>query len=185
MRARLGVLLFALMGYTIASAQVPLAPAPAFEVASVKRNVSGRTGGSFQVPPAGAIRLTNVPLRMLIRDAYQLDPYTEQFTLISGPYVRIIGSSGSGPQPDVPRFDVQAKPPDNSQPAERRAMMRTLLEDRFKLRVHREMRQMPVYALTVARAGRLGPNLVQSKLDRKSTRLNSSHSRASRMPSSA
>ena len=44
-------------------------------------------------------------------------------------------------------------------------MMRTLLEDRFKLRVHREMRPMPVYALTVARAGRLGPNLVTSKFD--------------------
>ena len=104
-----------------------------------------------------------MPLRMLIRDAYQLDP--EQFTLVSGPYVRIIGSSGSGPQLDVPRFDVQAKPPENSQPAERRAMMRTLLEDRFKLRVHRELRQMPVFALTVARQGRLGPNLASSKFD--------------------
>ena len=111
------------------------------------------------------LKTWNVPLRMLIRDAHQLDPYTEQFTLISGPYVRIIGSSASGRQSDVPRFDVQANPPENSQPAERRAMMRTLLEDRFKLRVHREMRQMPVYALTVARQGRLGPNLVPSKFD--------------------
>ena len=44
-------------------------------------------------------------------------------------------------------------------------MMRTLLEDRFKLRVHREMRQMSVYALTIVRQGRLGPNLVPSKFD--------------------
>ena len=117
------------------------------------------------MPPAGAMSFTNVPLRVLIRDAYQVDPYTEQFRLISGRFVRIVGSSASGPQPDVPRFDVQGKPPDNSQPGERRAMMRALLEDRFKLRVHREMRQMRAYALTVAREGRLGPNLVPSKFD--------------------
>src|SRR6266850_5038973 len=162
---RQNTLLFLLMGYTIASAQVPLTPGPVFEVASVKRNLTGRIGGSFRVPPAGTVRFTNVPLRMLIRDAYQVDPVTERFRLISGRFVRIIGSSAPGPQPDVPRFDVQAKPPDNSQPSERRAMMRALLEDRFKLRVHREMRQMPVYALTVAREGRLGPNLVPSKFD--------------------
>ena len=148
-------------------AQSPATPAgsAAFEVASVKRNLSGRTGASIRVPPAGAVSFTNVPLRVLIRDAYQVDPYTEQFRLISGRFVRIIGSSASGPQPDVPRFDVQAKPPDNSQPSERRAMMRALLEDRFKLRVHREMRPMPAYALTVAREGRLGPSLMPSKFD--------------------
>jgi uncharacterized protein (TIGR03435 family) len=165
MRARLCVLLLALTRYAIASAQAPSTLAPAFEVASVKLNVSGRTGGSFQVPPAGAVRYTNVPLRMLIRDAYQIDAYAEQYRLISGSYARIIGSVGSGPQPNVPKFDIQAKPPANTPPAERRAMMRTLLEERFKLRVHREMREMPVYALTVARAGRLGANLVRSTFD--------------------
>ena len=164
-RARLCVLLLPVMGYAIAGAQAPSTPAPAFEVASVKQNLSGRAGGSFQVPSAGTVRYTNVPLRMLIRDAYQIDAYTEKYRLILGPYARIIGSVDSGPQSNVPRFDVQAKPPANSAPAERRAMMRTLLEDRFKLRVHREMREMPVYALTVARAGRLGPNLVPSKFD--------------------
>jgi uncharacterized protein (TIGR03435 family) len=112
------------------------------------------------------VTFINVALRILIRNAYQLDAYTEPYTLVSGPHVRIIGSSVPGPpQPDVPRFDVQGKPPENSQPQERRAMLRTLLEDRFKLRVHREMRQMPVYALTVTRAGRLGPKLVPSKFD--------------------
>jgi uncharacterized protein (TIGR03435 family) len=91
-------------------------------------------------------------LRMLIRDAYQVDASTERFTLVPGPSVRMIGSAAGGPQPDVPRFDVQAKPPVNSSPGERRAMMRTLLEDRFKLRVHRETRQMPVYADSVRAA---------------------------------
>ena len=44
-------------------------------------------------------------------------------------------------------------------------MMRALLEERFKLRVHREMRRTPAYALTVGRVGRLGPSLAPSKFD--------------------
>ena len=136
---------------------------PAFEVASVKRNLSGPAGSSIQVPPAGTVTFTNVALRILIRSAYQLD--LEQFTLVSGPFARIIANAPGMRQADVLRFDVQGKPPENSQPQERRAMLRALLEDRFKLRVHTEMRQMPVYALTVARPGRLGPNLKPSKFD--------------------
>ena len=32
-------------------------------------------------------------------------------------------------------------------------MLQVLLEDRFKLKVHREIRQLPVYELTVAKSG--------------------------------
>jgi uncharacterized protein (TIGR03435 family) len=49
---------------------------------------------------------------------------------------------------------------------EARELIRGVLEERFKLRWHRETRELPVYALTLARAdGRLGPGLVPSKLD--------------------
>jgi uncharacterized protein (TIGR03435 family) len=45
-------------------------------------------------------------------------------------------------------------------------MVRTLLEDRFKLTVHNETRELPIYALTLARSdGRLGPKLVRSDID--------------------
>jgi uncharacterized protein (TIGR03435 family) len=45
-------------------------------------------------------------------------------------------------------------------------MVRTLLEDRFKLAVHDETRELPIYALTLARGnGRLGPKLVRSDVD--------------------
>ena len=149
----------------VARPQAQAAGALTFEVASVKRNVSGRIGGAIDVPPAGTIRFTNTTLRILIRNAYQIDGVLEPYLLvIPGPLQRIVGSS-TGDGPDVPHFDVVGKPPDNTQPPERRAMMRALLEDRFTLRVHRETRQMPAYALTVARAGRLGPNLVPSTFD--------------------
>ena len=43
-------------------------------------------------------------------------------------------------------------------------MLRTLLEERFGLAVHFETREMPIYALMLARAdGRLGPQLKRSE----------------------
>jgi uncharacterized protein (TIGR03435 family) len=44
-------------------------------------------------------------------------------------------------------------------------MLRTLLEERFGLRMHTEMREIPVYALTMARPGRLGRNLRETTID--------------------
>lgn len=44
-------------------------------------------------------------------------------------------------------------------------MIRTLLAERFTLRVHTETRQMPVYAITVARPGKLGPDIRPSTDD--------------------
>ena len=157
------VVLFALVGSATGDAQPPQAPARTFEVASVKQNRSGSTRSSIQVPPAGTVTFINVALRILIRSAYPLE--NERFTLVAGPFARMIGSEAGMRPADVLRFDVQGKPPQNSQPQERREMLRALLEDRFKLRAHKEMRQMPVYALTVARPGRLGPNLKPSNFD--------------------
>ena len=164
MTTRLGALLL-LMGSTVATAQVPSTSAQQFEVASVKRNVSGAPGGKIQIPPfGGPVTYINVPLRVLIRDAYQLDAYAEQYKFDPGRYVSIIGSPGASAA-NLPKFDVQAKPPDNTHPDDRRAMMRALLADRFKLRVRRQTRQMPVYALIVARPGHLGPKLAPSRFD--------------------
>ena len=45
-------------------------------------------------------------------------------------------------------------------------MLQALLAERFKLAVHYEMQERPVYALALARAdGRLGPNIKKSELD--------------------
>lgn len=45
-------------------------------------------------------------------------------------------------------------------------MLRSLLEDRFKLQAHFETREFPIYELVLARAdGRLGPELRQSAND--------------------
>jgi uncharacterized protein (TIGR03435 family) len=138
-------------------AQTPATDAPSFEVASVKPNTSGdgfvRVGG-----PPGRFSATNVPLRMLIQMAYQVQP----FQLEGGP-----GWIGTD------RFDIVAKvggdvpaPPGPGVPGPVQLMTRTLLADRFKLVVHRETKEQAIYALVLARAdGKLGPQLKPSTAD--------------------
>jgi uncharacterized protein (TIGR03435 family) len=55
---------------------------------------------------------------------------------------------------DADRYEVNATAnPNVSQEMMRGPLLQALLEDRFKLRVHRETREVPVYALTVAKGG--------------------------------
>jgi uncharacterized protein (TIGR03435 family) len=100
----------------------------------------------------GAIRATNVPLRLLIRAAYKLED--EQIT-------------GGPPWQLSTKFDITAKPGDGAVATEDalRERLRALLADRFKLRTHTEKREMTVSALVVKEAGKLGPNLKPSTAD--------------------
>jgi uncharacterized protein (TIGR03435 family) len=121
----------------------PAANAPTFDVASVKANNSGsgRMGGRGG---PGRLDMTNMPLRRLIRQAYDI----HESQIIGGP--DWIDSQG---------FDINAttggQPPDQM-----RFMMQSLLRDRFKLTFHADRRDLPIYALVVARSdGRLGDGL--------------------------
>ena len=82
--------------------------------------------------PPGRFTATNIPLKVLITNAYQLS----FFQVVGGPdWV------------STDRFDIAAKAPDGAPPEQTRAMVRTLLKDRFKLVVHMETRDTPIYAL--------------------------------------
>jgi uncharacterized protein (TIGR03435 family) len=82
---------------------------------------------------------------------------------------RVIG----GPEwIDSALYEINAKastawqPSPDGPPRELFLMIRSLLEDRFKLVTHREVREMPIYELVLARAdGRLGPGLHKSDVD--------------------
>jgi len=127
-------------------AQTPT-PRPEFEVASVKPNTSGTNMVRIMAPPnGGRLTVTNGSLRMLIAYAYKV----KNFEL-----------SGTQGWMDSERYDVVAKAPDGSHGEEQLQLMtRTLLEDRFKLMVHRETKEMPVYALL---PGKNGPKLPEAK----------------------
>jgi uncharacterized protein (TIGR03435 family) len=56
-------------------------------------------------------------------------------------------------------FDIQARAGGNPSKDQMRLMMQSLLEDRFKLAIHVESRQLPVYALVLDKHNKLGPQL--------------------------
>jgi uncharacterized protein (TIGR03435 family) len=140
---RAGVVVLAMVTFTIsAAAQRP--GAPAFEVASIKPNTSGAPGSSGRTGN-GSVIFANQTVRSLISNAFDLRGN------------RIVGGP---PWLDSERFDINARAPENTPDAALPPMMQTLLAERFKLIVKREVRDEPVYALVVARDDkRLGPNL--------------------------
>ena len=141
------------------------APSPvAFEVASVKRNMSDETEGMMRMPATGTVSITNASAKLLVPIAYEIPLNVERFLVVdasNSPLLR-------GDRPfasSLPRFDIQGKIPDGAPPGQQYTMLRALLAERFKLRAQKEMRPVPVYALRVARAGRLGSGLRPSTAD--------------------
>jgi len=147
------IMVAGLVALAIASASAQ--DRPSFEVASVKPNKSGDNRIMLGMQPGGRFTANNVTLRMLIRQAWLL----QDFQIVGGP-----GWLGSD------RFDIVAKAegnpaptPPGGPPGPLVLMLQSLLAERFKLAVHTEMREMPIYALTLARSdGRLGPQLKKS-----------------------
>jgi uncharacterized protein (TIGR03435 family) len=125
--------------------------APAFEVASVRPNNSGDGRVAIMAQPGGRISMTNVTLRLMIRNAYRV----QETQIVGGPDWL-----------NTARFDVVAKADGNPPADEMPQMVRALLAERFKLTTHNEIREMPIYALVPARAdARPGPQLKTSEAD--------------------
>jgi uncharacterized protein (TIGR03435 family) len=113
--------------------------AQAFEVASIKPDPPGGVStGNLQVLPGGRLSAQRVLLRFFIQNAYNVRPFQ-----ISGA-PDWINSEG---------YDIEAKAEGDPGPEEMRRMMQALLEDRFKMKSHRETKELPVYALTAAKGG--------------------------------
>ena len=118
--------------------------APAFEVASVKPGVPGATRFGIQIR-GNQFLVTNAPLKIMIGDAYGI----QNHQILGGPKWIISD-----------RFNIEARPgagvrmgSDPEGIRMQRLMLQSLLEDRFKLRVHRETRMEQVYELVVAKGG--------------------------------
>lgn len=63
-------------------------------------------------------------------------------------------------------YDIEARAVPSASAEAMHEMARTLLPERFKLRMHRETREVPAYRLVTARKdGRLGPGLTRPAID--------------------
>jgi uncharacterized protein (TIGR03435 family) len=121
-----------------AQSQATVASPLKFEVASVKPNKSGDRDASMN-PSPGGFYATNTTLKFLITWAYDVGDH----------------QISAGPNwINTERYDIVAKGQiDRPNSAQYRQMLQTLLADRFQLRLRRETKELPVYALVVGKNG--------------------------------
>jgi uncharacterized protein (TIGR03435 family) len=129
-------------------------PTASFDVASVKRDINPSAQMGIRPVNASGRVSAIMTVRALIQVAYGY------------PLALLDGQVVGGPAwVSDDRFEINAvaSPPlstPDGRPVRLLAMMRALLEERFKLRLRKDTRQMPVYDLVVSRQdGRLGPRL--------------------------
>ena len=147
------------------SAQAPASPA--FEVSSIKPNKSGTNQRQVGSGTNGRFTAINVPLADLIRFAYAETGPDGVFAPLPPNRLSVAETwVGGATALQSDKFDVVATTdPDTSQ-QQAFLMLRALLAERFKLVLHRESNDLPIYALVMARKdGRLGPRLRPSHVD--------------------
>jgi len=121
---------------------------PAFDVAAIKPSADPTALSFSMVQPSGRYVGQNMSLRLLIKNAYGV----HDSQIVNGPSWI-----------DSDHWDINAKAEGYKDATtfrdQARLMVRPLLADRFKLVFHHEQRELPVYALVVAKAnGEFGPN---------------------------
>jgi uncharacterized protein (TIGR03435 family) len=130
----------------------PRAQRPAFEVASIKRNLSGTLNSGMNNQPGGRVTVINMTLRQLVRGMYRFPEY------------QVVNNAGDWLSTE--RWDIAAKAESDVPFEQLVLMLRALVTDRFSLVTHQERRDMPIYTLGMARSNRaLGPALRPSSRD--------------------
>jgi bla regulator protein blaR1 len=125
----------------------------AFDVASVKPTTGFRLSNFPLTPgdakPPGGRFSAGMSLPAYIGFAYKVGSNPEQW--------RVLTHLPESVSKD--NYEIEAKAEGNPTKDQMRLMMQSLLADRFKLKVHWETRQVPVFALTLVKPGTTGPKL--------------------------
>lgn len=134
---------------TLAAAHAQAPATPAWDVASVKLNTSCGGGRGMAAPPSpGRINLQCNTVENLIRMAYVI------FENGSTPNLKRVSITGGPGWTRSETYAINAKAEGPAPVAQMMGpMLRALLEDRFKLKVHHEAKEGPVYVLTLAKGG--------------------------------
>jgi len=135
------VTLLALAATGIFAQSPPTRPAfNAFEVATIKPTSPDSRGRYIRMQSVNRFYARGFSLQQLVAAAYSLTP-------------RAISAGPAWTDSDL--FDILASTPGEVQPNldEQMAMLRKLLTDRFQLTFHREPKELPIFAITVAKGG--------------------------------
>jgi uncharacterized protein (TIGR03435 family) len=113
---------------------------PSFEVASIKPNNSGRDDVLISATGTGRLSTVGTTVKWLIGMAYR---------------VRDFQVSGGPSWVSNDRFDIEARAENGLpvQPGREGLLLRSLLADRFQLKVRSETKELPIYELLVAKSG--------------------------------
>ena len=111
-----------------------------FDVASVKVSDAlgpeGKARRGIKSSP-GSVTIQNMTLSAIVQWAYGVQDYQ-----VEGPHWA-----------DVDPYDIFAKAAGPAQDPELKKMLQTLLAERFKLVIRREVRELPIYSMTIAKGG--------------------------------
>jgi uncharacterized protein (TIGR03435 family) len=122
---------------------------PEFEVASIKPAAPDARGMYIRTTPGGTLTITNMSLKEIMVLAWRVQPYQIE----GGP--AWISSA---------HFDISAKPENKPKDGDLPLMLQALLADRFQLKIEHQTKDLPIYALVLARKdGKLGPKLTESQ----------------------
>lgn len=130
-----------------------------FEVAVIRPSRADPSAGTgFNVFEGGRLRITNEPVKLLIRAAFRIQN------------AQIAGGPG---WLDTDRYDIEAKTghPEKIEPDQMGPLLQSLLTERFNLKFHMETRELPVFALVVAKNEAGGRKLKRQVKD-ESTAMN-------------
>ena len=113
-----------------------------FEVAVIRPSIAPATSGtSFNTFAGGRLKISNEPIKLLIRTAFQI----QNAQIAGGPAWL-----------DTDRYDIEAKTGHDKKltPAQISPLLQNMLADRFNLKFHREMRELTVYAASARKRAR-------------------------------
>jgi uncharacterized protein (TIGR03435 family) len=110
---------------------------PAFEAASIRQNTGPDSRLVFKTSPNG-VTITNYRFQFLIPNVFDIPVYAV---------------SGEPEWWSSNRYDIVARAPEGTTEEQLPLMLQQLLVDRFKLKFHREQKDLPGYALVIAKDG--------------------------------
>ncbi len=130
-------------------------PSPSFEVVSIKPSRSDEMGSVIMAHPGRFTGIAVTP-KLLVYYAY----HVREFQVVGGPGWVTSARYNFEAKEDDATVNELGKHPLSQRLGEEERLFQSLLADRFKLTVHHEARDLPVYALVVAKNG---PKFRQAK----------------------